>query len=116
MRTTVRRGRGVGHRPGQPLRARAGLPVRIWIREPEVAAAVNEQRENPVYLPGVELPDGLRATPRLDEALADAETVLVVVPSEFCRAIYRRGGRPRARRARSSSRPRRASRSTRCGA
>jgi glycerol-3-phosphate dehydrogenase (NAD(P)+) len=61
----------------------------MWIREAEVAAAVNEQRLNPAYLPGVELPAGLRATPRLDEALADAEAVLVVVPSEFCRGIYR---------------------------
>jgi glycerol-3-phosphate dehydrogenase (NAD(P)+) len=72
--------------------ARAGLPVRIWIREPEVAAAVNEKRENAVYLPGVELPEGLRATSRLAEALADAETVLVVVPSEYCRGVYREAG------------------------
>jgi glycerol-3-phosphate dehydrogenase (NAD(P)+) len=71
---------------------RAGIPVRIWIREPEVVAVVNERRENPVYLPGVELPAGLRATDRLDEALADAETVFVVVPSEFCRGIYRQAG------------------------
>jgi glycerol-3-phosphate dehydrogenase (NAD(P)+) len=67
--------------------------VRMWIREPEVAAAVNERRLNPAYLPGVELPEGLRATPRLDEALADAEAVLVVVPSEFCRGIYREAAR-----------------------
>jgi glycerol-3-phosphate dehydrogenase (NAD(P)+) len=73
--------------------SRAGLPVRLWAREPEVAAAVNERRENSVYLPGVELPAGLRATSRLDEALADAETVLVVIPSEFCRGIYREAGR-----------------------
>jgi len=71
---------------------RAGLPVRIWIREADVAAAVNEKRENPVYLPGVELPE-LRATAHLAGALADAETVLVVVPSEFCRALYAEAGR-----------------------
>jgi glycerol-3-phosphate dehydrogenase (NAD(P)+) len=69
--------------------ARAGLPVRVWIRELEVVTAVNERRQNPLYLPGVELPQNLRATPRLDEALADAEAALVVVPSEFCRSIYR---------------------------
>jgi glycerol-3-phosphate dehydrogenase (NAD(P)+) len=71
---------------------RAGLPVRIWILEPEVVAAVNERHENPVYLPGVELPASLRATSRLDEALTDAEAVFVVVPSEFCRGIYRQAG------------------------
>jgi glycerol-3-phosphate dehydrogenase (NAD(P)+) len=68
---------------------RAGLPVRTWIREPEVAQCVNERRENAAFLPGVELPLGLRATSRLDEALADAEAVLVVAPSEFCRGLYR---------------------------
>jgi glycerol-3-phosphate dehydrogenase (NAD(P)+) len=73
--------------------ARAGLPVRLWIREPDVADAVSERRENPAYLPGVELPAGLRATPRMEEALSDAEAVLVVAPSEYCRGIYREAGR-----------------------
>jgi glycerol-3-phosphate dehydrogenase (NAD(P)+) len=71
---------------------RARLPVRLWIREPEVAEAVNERHENTAFLPGVELPAELRATSELGAALADAEAVLVVVPSEFCRAVYRRVG------------------------
>jgi glycerol-3-phosphate dehydrogenase (NAD(P)+) len=69
--------------------ARAALPVRMWVREPEVAAAITERGENPAFLPGVALPEGLRALPRLDEALEGAEMVLVVVPSEFSRGIYR---------------------------
>lgn len=92
MRTTVLGGGAWGTALAAHS-ARAGLPVRMWIREPEVAEAVNARRENPAYLPGVELPEGLRATPRLDEALADAEVVLVVVPSEFCRGVYRDAGR-----------------------
>jgi glycerol-3-phosphate dehydrogenase (NAD(P)+) len=68
---------------------RAGVPVTLWIREPAVAATVNDKRENSLYLPGVELPEGLRATDSLEEALRGADTVLVVVPSEFCRTIYR---------------------------
>ena len=73
--------------------AKAGLAVRMWIREAEVAAAVNERRENPVFLPGVALAAGLRASCRMEEALSDAEVVLVVVPSEFCRDVYRQIGR-----------------------
>ncbi|MGE5127519.1 MAG: NAD(P)H-dependent glycerol-3-phosphate dehydrogenase [Betaproteobacteria bacterium] len=72
---------------------RAGLPVRLWIREPEVVASVNGRRENTRYLPGAELPAGLQATSRLDEALADAEVVLVVAPSEYCRVLYREADR-----------------------
>ncbi len=72
--------------------ARAGLAVRTWIREPELVAAVNERHENPAFLPGVALPQGMRATTRLDEAVADAEAILVVVPSEYCRSIYHQLG------------------------
>jgi len=69
--------------------ARAGLGVRLWVREPEVVASVNGVHENSLYLPGVPLPEDLRASSRLDEALAGAGTALFVVPSEFARAIYR---------------------------
>jgi glycerol-3-phosphate dehydrogenase (NAD(P)+) len=72
--------------------AREGLAVRLWAREPEVAAAVNERHENVAYLPGALLPPELLASPRLEEALEGADTVLVVVPSEFARGIYRRIG------------------------
>jgi glycerol-3-phosphate dehydrogenase (NAD(P)+) len=69
--------------------ARAELPVRMWVREPEVVTAVNERHENTTFLPGVPLPEPLRAFGRLDEALEGAEAVLVVVPSEFGRGLYR---------------------------
>lgn len=68
---------------------RAELPVRMWVREPEVATAINERHENPVFLPEVELPGELRAACDLGEALEGAEMVLVVVPSEHSRRIYR---------------------------
>jgi len=69
---------------------RAGLPVRLWIREAEVAAAVNEGHENTAYLPGVPLPEGLSASDRLDEALEGADAILFVVPSEYARGLFRR--------------------------
>jgi len=68
---------------------RAGLSVRLWARESEVVRAVNDRRENTLFLPGVSLPEGLVASDRLEEALEDAEMVLVVVPSEFSRGVYR---------------------------
>jgi len=68
---------------------RAGHPVRVWALEPEVVQGVRESHRNHLYLPEVELPEGFWATTRLQEAAADAEVVLVVVPSEFCRGLYR---------------------------
>jgi len=67
----------------------AGHELRMWVRSPDVAAALNDRRENPAYLPGVELPAGLRATTRLAEAVSDAEAAIVAVPSEYCRELYR---------------------------
>jgi glycerol-3-phosphate dehydrogenase (NAD(P)+) len=70
--------------------ARAGHPVRLWARDEQVARAINEQRLNPTYLPGLTLPAGVSATAELAEALAGADTVFVVIPSAYCRAVYRR--------------------------
>jgi glycerol-3-phosphate dehydrogenase (NAD(P)+) len=69
--------------------ARSGLPVSLWVREPEVALEINEHHRNETYLPGIDLPRELAATPDLGVAVSRAETLLVVVPSEFCRAVYR---------------------------
>jgi len=69
---------------------RCGREVRLWLLEADVAAAINERHENPAYLPGIALPEALAATTRMEEAVAGATLAVVVVPSEFCRGVYRR--------------------------
>jgi len=69
---------------------RAGHPVRIWARETEVAAEIERSHRNSIFLPGAELPPGLGATDRLEEALSGVQVVIVAVPSEHCRGLYRR--------------------------
>lgn len=66
--------------------ADAGGEVMLWSRRPELAAAVNEAHENPDYLPGIELPDLVRATSDPAEALDRAEVVVLAVPSQTLRA------------------------------
>jgi len=63
------------------LMARNGHHVVLWGRDEKVAAAIDAQHENPRYLPGIALPDSLRATTDLAVAMQGAELVLVVVPS-----------------------------------
>jgi len=63
------------------LMARNGHQVVLWGRDDKVAAAIDTQHENPRYLPGIALPDSLRATTDLAAAMQGAELVLVVVPS-----------------------------------
>ena len=44
--------------------ADGGNDVTLWARREEVAAAINERRENADYLPGIELPAGGLRDPR----------------------------------------------------
>lgn len=63
------------------LIVRHGHPTMLWGRDGATIAAIAQRRENPRYLPGIVLPDGLVATTDLASALAGADLVLVVVPS-----------------------------------
>lgn len=65
--------------------ADGGADVVLWARRPEMAREIQEAKRNSDYLPGVNLPLGLRATSRLDLALAGAEQVYVSVPSQSLR-------------------------------
>ncbi|MEU3826368.1 NAD(P)H-dependent glycerol-3-phosphate dehydrogenase [Streptomyces sp. SID486] len=66
--------------------ADAGCDVTLWARRPELAEAVNSTRTNPDYLPGVELPENLRATADAAEALREADFTVLAVPSQTLRA------------------------------
>lgn len=66
---------------------RAGRDVRIWGRDPEIVAAINERQENPRYLKNVPLPEGIVASTDLAEVLADADAVMIVTPSKTLREV-----------------------------
>jgi glycerol-3-phosphate dehydrogenase (NAD(P)+) len=67
--------------------AAVNAPTVLWARRPELAAAIERERTNGDYLPGVRLPDELRTTASLDEAIGDAELVVMAVPSHGYRAV-----------------------------
>jgi glycerol-3-phosphate dehydrogenase (NAD(P)+) len=60
--------------------ARQGAAT-LWARRPELAATVQASRENVDYLPGVALPDTVRVSADLAQAIHGAAFALVVVPS-----------------------------------
>jgi glycerol-3-phosphate dehydrogenase (NAD(P)+) len=70
--------------------ARAGHGVHLWLRDETLAAQIRDTLENPRHLPGVKLPPGIEALTDLPRSLEGAAFVLVVIPSEFCRELYRR--------------------------
>jgi len=62
--------------------------VVLWAREPEVVASVNESHRNEAFLPEVQLPEALRATSDLAEAVSEAEVLVNVVPSQHVRSVW----------------------------
>lgn len=69
---------------------RAGLDVVVQAREAEVVDAINQTHENPVFLPGVALDKGIRATVSIADAIEGdggaADAVVLTVPAQFQRA------------------------------
>ena len=66
--------------------ADAGGDVTMWGRRPDVVDAINETRRNPDYLPDCPLPERLRATTDVAEALDGASYVVLAVPAQTLRA------------------------------
>jgi glycerol-3-phosphate dehydrogenase (NAD(P)+) len=63
----------------------AGNDVTLWARREELAERINRTHRNDDYLPGVELPSSLVATPDAAEALAGTELVAIAIPSQSLR-------------------------------
>ena len=69
------------------LLASNGHEVTMWAFEPDVVRAVNEQHENPTFLPGFKLSPGLKASDDHRETLSGAEFVIYATPSQHLRRI-----------------------------
>lgn len=67
--------------------ARSGHQVRLRAHDPAVAARIIDCRQNADYLPGFDLPENVKPTPALDEALDKAEYVVLAVPSHVAREV-----------------------------
>ena len=65
--------------------ADGGSDVALWARRPELAREISESKRNSDYLPGINLPRNLWASPRLTDVLDGAELVFLSVPSQALR-------------------------------
>jgi glycerol-3-phosphate dehydrogenase (NAD(P)+) len=68
--------------------AAASTDTVLWARRSDLASAINDTGENPEYLPDFELPDGLRATADISDAVTGAGTVVMAVPSHGFREVF----------------------------
>lgn len=69
------------------LVADQGNDVALWARRDDLAQQIESERENKSYLPGFKLPSSLHATSDLNTVVANADAVLVVVPSHGIRPV-----------------------------
>ena len=67
-----------------------GHALRLWSPFPEAIAALQADRENVRYLPGVVFPDGTVFTADEADAFTGAELVLAATPTQYIRATWGR--------------------------
>jgi glycerol-3-phosphate dehydrogenase (NAD(P)+) len=59
--------------------------VLLWAREPEIVDGIRARRENPLFLPGVPIPESIEATGELGR-IREADALLLVTPAQHMRA------------------------------
>lgn len=69
------------------LLAKKGFGVTIWGFFPEHIELVRRERENVKFLPGIRIPDSVRLTSSMDEALRGSDLVLLATPSQHTRGV-----------------------------
>jgi glycerol-3-phosphate dehydrogenase (NAD(P)+) len=62
-------------------------PAILWARRQDLAEEINERHMNERYLPGFPLPEGLAATASIEQAVRDADAVVMGVPSHGFRSV-----------------------------
>lgn len=70
------------------LARRGGHELTLWAHSEQDAADMRALQENRRFLPGFALPEDLKITTSLSEAIPSSEIVLCVVPSEHLRATF----------------------------
>jgi glycerol-3-phosphate dehydrogenase (NAD(P)+) len=67
--------------------AAGNAPTTLWARRADLATLIDQRHENEGYLPGIKLPETLRGTASLEEALVNARAIVLGVPSHGLRAV-----------------------------
>lgn len=70
------------------LLAEKGYDVSLWVHEPDLAAEMKETRINNLYLPGVNLPDGIIVSNSLKDVLHFSRYIVCAVPTQYVRSVF----------------------------
>jgi glycerol-3-phosphate dehydrogenase (NAD(P)+) len=64
--------------------------VRLWSHDPDYARLLARTRENPKFLPGVALPEGITIGSEARLLALDTEAIFSVIPTQFLRASLKK--------------------------
>lgn len=64
-----------------------GHSVTIWEYKKSYAKELIKRRENKIYLPGIKIPEEIKITSDLTEAVYDKNIIVLAVPSQFLRNV-----------------------------
>ncbi len=67
-----------------------GHSVTLWEYKTEYAEILKSKRENSVYLPGIQIPSDLIITDNLNEAAKNKDIIVLAVPSQFLRSVFKK--------------------------
>lgn len=62
-------------------------PVKLWARSEETVREINSRHSNERYLPGIRLPEKVSASADLAEVVAEADVLVVGIPSQNFRSV-----------------------------
>jgi len=66
-----------------------GYDVTLWAFEKDLVDEINQTRINSIYLPDVTIPDNLKVTNNIEEALKKARYVVNAVPTQYTRLVFK---------------------------
>jgi len=68
-----------------------GYDVSLWVHDATLAEKIKETRTNNAYLPDITIPDNIKVTTSIEEALKSARYILNAVPAQYVRAVFSKG-------------------------
>ena len=71
------------------LLSQNGHQVTVWHRDAEQCRLLSTERINKKYLPEVSIPENIVFTPDINEAVKNAEILLIVTPTQMIRGVLR---------------------------
>lgn len=66
-----------------------GHDIALWEYKKNYAKTLSKTRENSVYLPGIKIPEEIKITHSLEDALEKNNMIVLAVPSQFLRSVMK---------------------------